>query len=166
MNLPKLNAENSTRFQNKPYYQTIALTSTASNPDEEPFNLIACYRPVWHKDKRGGTLPLHHCYAKIAAQDGTTVDSISYDGPTGVSQSSTPDQETSQCQIVKSISKPQWEKFTKQVYQQCQSDNYSLASNNCCSCLGRVFMKEVGYLPNPVQQAHAQIESNRQYVIL
>ena len=113
-------------------------------------------------DKRGGMIPLEHCYAKLQTQDGQTIDSISYDGKTGVSKGNT--QIGSKCQPVQSISKPQWDIFQAKIHQQCQPENYSLENNNCCSCLGRVLTEEVGKIPNIIQNAEAQIKANYQFV--
>lgn len=137
-----------------------------TNSNNQLFKLLSCHRPIMQTDKRGGFLPLEHCYAKLVTQDGQTIDSISYDGPSGVSQAKTPDNFTSNCQIVKLITKPQWQTFKQKIYQNCQTENFSLANNNCCSCLGRIFAENVGYIPANIEQAHEQIESNRQYVIL
>ncbi len=140
--------------------------SPQTPPMNETYQLRSCHRPILHTDKRGGQLPLQHCYAEVVDQDGQPVASISYDGPSGVSEAQNVTHSAAHCEIVRQITPPQWKNFKQQVYQNCHTDNYSLAKNNCCSCLDSVFEAEFGHHPENIQQARKQIESQRPNVIL
>ena len=79
-------------------------TPTITN---ETLQLCACHHPVWHPDKRGGQLPVQHCYAKVVSRAGQTIDNISYDGPSGVSEATKLDQSGADCEIVRQITPKQ-----------------------------------------------------------
>lgn len=64
---------------------------------------------------RGGMTPLEHCYDKLQTQEGQTIESISYDGKSGVSKGNT--QTCAKCQPVQSITKQQWEIFQAKIKQ-------------------------------------------------
>jgi len=132
----------------------------------KPLTLLACHRPVLHPDHYGGESPVQHCYAKVVDHAGQMFDSISYDGPTGVSEATDTRQLATHCEAISNVTVQEWDAFKKQVHQQCQATNFSLADNNCCSCLGKVFENKMGIYPNNVQQAEMQIELQRPHVLI
>jgi len=135
------------------------------------YQLQTCYHPVLHPDKRGGQLPVQHCYAELVTASGQTIDSISYDGPSGVSEQATAPTYRSadhraHCEIVRDISSTQWQHLKQQLHQTCRADNFSVAHNNCCSCLGQVLATEFGVQPDNIRQAQIQIAQQRPYAII
>ena len=148
MNLPKLTAEQSLgpaygsyvthypwiekRFENR---QSADSNIKLQVEDNTPrYILAACTRSVNFYGSSG--MPTEHCYLRLRDSSQKTVDSLSFSpGIEAASSDFKPDHFSAKCQIVDYVTLNQWQQFKQYYRGKCSPEQYSLAENNCCTCV-------------------------------